>query len=62
MLEDFDKDSKAIKKGIMKLCWYMRGGISLDEMYQLGFQDRELINKIIEDNLETTKDTGMPFF
>jgi hypothetical protein len=40
----------------------MRGGISADEAYQLSFQDRETINEIIKDNLETTKETKMPFF
>jgi hypothetical protein len=29
---------------------------------QLGAQERELISKLIEENLETTKKSGMPFF
>ena len=40
----------------------MRGGITLDELYQLGFDDREIINKVIEDNLDVTKESGLPFF
>lgn len=61
-IETFDKRSKALRKNLIKLCWYMRGGISLEEMYQLGFEDRNTINKVIEDNLEVTKESGLPFF
>jgi hypothetical protein len=62
MLEDFDKDSKALKKNLLKLCWHMRGGMSLDESYTLSFNDRELINELIKDNLEVTKETRLPYF
>lgn len=40
----------------------MRGGISLDEMFQLGYQEREIIVSIVNENLETTKETQLPFF
>jgi hypothetical protein len=40
----------------------MRGGVTLEEAYQLDYSDRQLINALIKDNLETTKETGMPFF
>jgi hypothetical protein len=40
----------------------MRGGISFDDSMMLSFEDREIINRIIKDNLETTKESGMPFF
>ena len=40
----------------------MRGGMTLDEAFALGFEDREIISKLIEENLETTKETKLPFF
>ena len=40
----------------------MRGGISLEEMFELGFSDREIIGKIIQENIEITNETRMPFF
>jgi hypothetical protein len=40
----------------------MRGGISYTEVHMLTHDERELVNKIITGNLETAKDTGMPFF
>ena len=46
----------------MKLCWYMRGGMTLNEGYNVSYEDRVLINDIVKENLETTKKSGMPFF
>jgi hypothetical protein len=40
----------------------MRGGVTLDEAFALGFDDRSIIADLIKDNLETAKKTGMPFF
>lgn len=40
----------------------MRGSLTFDQAFQLDRENRELINKIIEENLETTKKTGLPFF
>ncbi len=62
MLESYDKESKALKQSLLKLCWGMRGSISLDEIYQLSYQDREMINKLLTENLTTTNETGLPYF
>lgn len=62
MLDDFDKDSKALRKSILKLCWYMRGGLTFEEAMTMGFQDRELVNEIVSENLKTTEETKLPFF
>lgn len=59
---NLDKESKAIKSELLKLCWYMRGGISIDDAYAMSIEDREIIGELIKENLETTKKTGMPFF
>lgn len=40
----------------------MRGSISYADAMELSFTDRELINKIIKDNIETTEKTKLPFF
>ena len=56
-----DKDSRAIKRDLLKICWYMRG-MSYTEAVHLSFEEREIIGDMIKDNLETTKKTGLPFF
>jgi len=40
----------------------MRGGVSITEAYDFGPEEREIVSKIVEDNLETTKKSNMPFF
>lgn len=61
-IERFEKDSKALREEILKLCWYMRGSISYDEGMLLSLPERELISKLIKENLETTQKSGLPFF
>ena len=61
-VETLDKESKARKLDMMKICWYMRGGISLDDAFSLSADERELVSDIIKENLETTKKSGLPFF
>jgi hypothetical protein len=53
---------KEIKTEVLKLCWYMRGGVTYSEAICMSFEERSLIGKIVKDNLETTKKTGMAFF
>lgn len=40
----------------------MRGGISYEDVLNMSQDERLALNEIIEDNLETTKKTQMPFF
>jgi hypothetical protein len=57
-----EKEAKALKDDVLRICWYMRGSISYDDGMMLSPVDKELINKIVKDNLETTQKSGMPFF
>ena len=59
--ERLDKEARIIKKDCLKLCWYMRG-LSYAEVMHMGWEERELIGEIIQENLETTKKTGLNFF
>lgn len=59
--EQLDKEARAIKKEILKMCWFMRG-LSYSEAMNLSWEEREIIGEIIKDNLETTKKSGLPFF
>lgn len=44
------------------MCWFMRGGVTYHEALMMSIEERELIGKIINSNLEVTKETQMPFF
>ena len=57
-----ENGQKELKSEILRLCWYMRGAVTLEEGYALSHEDRLLISDIVKDNLETTKKSQMPFF
>lgn len=61
-IERLDKETKAIRNEALKFSWYMRGGVSYEEAMILSQQERELIGDIIKNNMETTKESGLPFF
>lgn len=57
-----DKESKAFKKQIYKLAWFMRGALSVEQAFNIDLADIEIIDLIVKENLETTKETKLPFF
>ena len=61
-VENLDKESKALKADLMKMCWYMRGGISFDDAFSMSVEERQIVADIVKENLETTKKSGLPFF
>jgi hypothetical protein len=61
-INQLEKDSRAIKNEGIKISWYMRGGISYDDAMMLSHFEREMISSLIKENMETTKESGLPFF
>ena len=59
--DQMDSEAKAIKKEVLKMCWYMRG-LSFSEGMNLSWDEREIVGEIIKENLEVTKKTNLPFF
>ena len=61
LVKRLDADARAIKKEALQTCWYMRG-MSYNEAMHLSWEERELIQEIINSNLDMTSRTGLPFF
>jgi hypothetical protein len=61
-LNGLEKEAEIIKDNALKYSWYMRGGVSYEDILNMSPHERETIAKIVEDNLETTKKSQMPFF
>jgi ADP-dependent phosphofructokinase/glucokinase len=60
-VKDLDNDVKQIKDEVYRLTWHMRGGVSSEDLFwRYSAEDREIISKIIADNIETTNKTGLP--
>ena len=62
LLENMENQSKALRDDILRICWYMRGSVSYDEAMMLSKTDRDVIGKIIKENLEITQKSKIPFF
>jgi hypothetical protein len=45
----------------MRLSWYMRGGVTVDQLlHQFGHDDRESMYIVVKENMDLTKETNMP--
>lgn len=57
-----NKEASEIRRDLLKMCWYMRGGLSYTEAMHSSYSERKIINEIIKENLETAKKTGRDFW
>jgi len=39
----------------MKICWYMRGGMSWQESLNLSPDERQIAGQLVKENLDTAK-------
>lgn len=62
MVEEMEKEANSIRQQSLKMSWYMRGGATYQDVLQMSFQERQMINDLIKENLETTKSSRLPFF
>ena len=62
LIQGYDKEVRAMRDDALRMSWYMRGGISYEDIMMLSKTERETISKIIKDNLDTTEKSKLPFF
>jgi hypothetical protein len=62
LIEQYEKESRAIKEETIRITWWMRGGINYEQAMALSLEEREVINNFIKENMEATKKSGLPFF
>ena len=61
-VDGMEKEANTIREDALKMCWYMRGGLTYSEGMNLSLNERLLISDLVKENLETTKKTGLPYF
>lgn len=60
MVSSMENETKKIKEDIFRLTWGMRGGVSSESLlYLYSYEDRLIMDKIIVDNIEATKKSGI---
>jgi hypothetical protein len=57
-----EQEADELRRQSLKMSWYMRGGLSYDDVLSLSYRERTMVSGIIKDNLETTKTSKLPFF
>lgn len=57
-----DQEAKDIKATCMRLSWHMRGGASYEDVLTMSYEERQAISKLVEENMETTNKTRLPYF
>lgn len=57
-----ERQTLGIKDELLRICWWMRGSINYQQALNLSFKEREIINKLIKENLEAGKKAGVPIF
>jgi hypothetical protein len=57
-----DSDVTEIKKSSLSFSWYMRGGVSYEDALNMSQMERNAMTELINNNLETTKKSQLPFF
>lgn len=62
MVDRMEKEADQIRQENLKLTWYMRGGVSYEQVMNMSIKERTLISEIAKENLETTKKSNLPFF
>ena len=56
------KEIDQLDRNALKMSWYMRGGVSYSDIMNMTTKQVDALNSIIDENLETTKKSKMPFF
>ena len=50
MVDAMEAEANTIRTETLKLCWYMRGGVTYEDAMQMSQQERTAISNIIKDN------------
>jgi len=62
LIDSLDSEARAIKEEALRMAWFMRGGISYEDIMYTSKDERVLIAEIVENNMKQTKESGLPFF
>ena len=62
LVESYEKQANQYRENALRLAWHMRGSVSYEHALMMSHTEREMISKIIADNMETVKKTGLPYF
>jgi len=56
-----EEQAKALTKEAFRVSWHMRGAIDMNQTYTLSSEQIDILQEIIKENFEFTKETKIPF-
>lgn len=59
--DKLENQAKALIKEAFRVSWHMRGAINMDQTYNLSSEQIDVLQDIIKENFEFTKETRIPF-
>ena len=61
LAKEMEADIKSIKDNAYRMSWYMRGGAPIDQLLSnTDLEDMDIMQRIVKDNIENTKNSKMP--
>lgn len=57
-----EDEIEGIRKSALTMSWYMRGGATYEDVLNMSTSERKAVNDIINDHMDITKKTQLPFF
>ena len=58
---DMRAEAKSIRKNIIRLGWSMRGACTLNDIAHMSHSDIDQLNELIDENMQLTKKSQLPF-
>jgi hypothetical protein len=56
-----EKETKEFKEELTRISWYMRGGVTLHELFHIySHEERSAMYQLIKENIALTKSAQMP--
>lgn len=62
LVSQMDQEADSLRRQGIKMSWYMRGGATYEDVMNMSFNERMMLNELIKENLETTQKSKLPFF
>jgi len=57
-----EQEVQGIRKNALAMAWYMRGGASYEDVLNMSYEERKHLNALVEEHMDVTKKTQLPFF
>jgi len=61
LASNYENEIKQIKDMVYRMSWYMRGGVSVEQIFtDTDLEDHDVMQRIIKENIEATSKAKMP--